>query len=140
MKKYFVLLVCALALCCVSGGAQTLLERVKLHSQRLSELVSGGQVMTNDASHLLAALADDFARAQMYPTAEEAVRTSAKIRANIFGKESQAYAYSLCRIAGMHIHKSQPDSARSPKEASPSLRPISAIGYPQHWLCGAPDG
>lgn len=88
MKKYFVLLVCALALCCVSGGAKTLLERVKIHSQRLNELVSGGQVMTNEASHLLDALADDFAAAEMYAIAEEAVRTSAKIRANIFGKES----------------------------------------------------
>ena len=112
MKKYFVLLVCALALCGVSSGAKTLLERMTIHSQRLNELVSGGQVMTNEATHLLDALADDFARAQMYPTAEEAVRTSAKIRANIFGKESQAYAYSLCRIAGMHIYKSQTDSAR----------------------------
>lgn len=140
MKKYFVLLVCALALCGVSSGAKTLLERMTIHSQRLDGLVSGGQVMTNEASHLLDALADDFAAAEMYAIAEEAVRTSAKIRATIFGKESQAYAYSLCRIAGMHIHKSQTDSARSPKEASPSLRPISASGYPQHWLCGAPDG
>lgn len=108
MKKYFVLLVCALALCGVSSGAKTLLERMTIHSQRLDQLVAEGHVMTNEATHLLDALADDFARAQMYPTAEEAVRTSAKIRANIFGKESQAYAYSLCRIAGMPYTNRRP--------------------------------